>query len=547
MSNFTEAKKIVDQTMKQTEKQAASLKHPVARSARLASRLAKAETRRTGDGFFKPKPSDDSNPENSIYEVGYVISTRNYLLLLNGLPTVRINEIVVNEDGVRGLVTGLNANSVEVLLLDDARIEPNEQFFKTGQQLAVGVGDHLLSRVINPLGVPIDGKAKFPKPKDMLPVSKVASGLKSRQFIKEQFLTGLTTVDMLIPIAKGQRELIIGSARSGKSSFLIDVIVNQSSTETIVIFALIGKPLTEIRRIVDTLAVNKAIDRTCIIAASSSDPASLILVTPAVAFTIAEFFQTQGKDVLLVLDDLGLHAKYYREIALLSSKAPGRESYPGDIFSIHAALVERAGKFNPEYGGGSITALPVIETSFNDYASFIPTNLMAMTDGHLMFDYELYHKGLRPALNIPLSVSRVGRQTQNIVEKQLADHVKSTLAQAKRLESLSRFGSEVSEQTQQLLNQGKQIEVLLSQQGLTHIPHPVQTILLSLVFTPFLTSQNEIFVKENKQKMVDYLAKNINLEDFQQKTNTMKNEPELISLVTTLIPELEKACGNTQS
>lgn len=486
--------------------------------------------------------TNQTENQTGAYEVGYVISTRNYLLVMNGLPSVRINEIVVNKEGVRGLVTGLQDNTVEVLLLDDTKIEPNEQFFKTGRQLSLDAGDHLISRVINPLGIPIDGKGRFTKPTKQMSIYKVATGIKSRQFIKDQFETGITTVDTLIPLAKGQRELILGSARSGKSGFLIDVIVNQKKKNITCVVVLIGKPLTEIRRIVDILTINKAIEYTAIVASSSSDPASMVYIAPYVGFTVAEYFQQQGKDVLLILDDLGLHAKYYREISLLSNRAPSRESYPGDIFSVHAALVERAGNFRDEYGGGSITALPVIETVFNDFASFIPTNLMAMTDGHLMFDFELYHRGYRPAINIPLSVSRVGRQTQTIIQKVLADSVKSILAQSKRLESLSRFGSEVSQQTQELLNQGQQIDTMLAQKALTLTPAGIQVLMLGLIFTPFFMKQNNKFVEDNKEKILDYFSKNIQIEQLNKQTATMKTMDELINLLQSHLPNLEKLC-----
>lgn len=495
-----------------------------------------------------PKQTAFRIDPNQSYEVGFVSSTRNYLLLLNGLPTVRINELVSNAEGVRGLVTGLRDNAVEVLLLDDAKIAPNDQFFKTGQQLSIGTGEHLLGRVIDPLGIPIDGKGKFSSSGTELKVDKVATGIKSRLFIKNQFETGITTVDSLIPIAKGQRELVIGSARSGKSSFLIDTIINQRKTHEngnkgiICVIGLIGKPLGEIRRIVDILTINKAMEYTCIVVASSSDPASLILVAPSSAFTIAEYFQAQARDVLLILDDMGLHAKYYREMSLLSNKPPGRESYPGDIFSLHSSLVERAGNFRPEYGGGSITALPVIETSFTDFTAFIPTNLMAMTDGHLLFDADTYRRGIRPAINVSLSVSRVGRQTQTVVQKQLADKIKSTLAQAKRLETLSRFGSEVSEETQQTLNQGHQIELLLNQTSLTFIPKEIQIFALALIYTPFLAKKDITFLEKHKETIFKFLNK-LDYKNIFIETSKMNDESQLITYMAKYQDQLEKACS----
>ena len=478
----------------------------------------------------------NSTQEATITEVGYVTSLKNYLLVLNGLPNAKINEIIVNQNGVRAIVTSLKDSSIEALLLDNEEIQPNEMLSRTFKQLNVDVGPHLLGRMIDPLGIPIDGKQRFPKSNTTLPLNSVAG------VIKQPFETGIIKVDMLVPIAKGQREMVIGSARSGKTSFIIDTIINQKNSKSpvICVYALIGKPLVEVRRIIDTLSVNKALDYTVVVSTASSDPASMIYLTPFVAMTIAEYFQRQARDILLVLDDLGTHAKFYREISLLGSRTPGRESYPADVFSQHAALIERAGNFLPEYGGGSITALPLIETGLDDYASFIPTNLMAMTDGHLMFNSSLYHKGVRPAVDIPLSVSRVGRQTQTVLEKRLADRVKSTLAQATKLEALSRFGSEVSAETQNLLNQGKSVTAILNQAALTKVPRTAQVALLALVFTKFFDGKGDDFVENCKQKVISYFTGNE--AKLTPEIAKMQDENQLITYISSLVPELEKTC-----
>lgn len=305
---------------------------------------------------------------------------------------------------------------------------------------------------------------------------------------------------------------------------------------------MVGKPVKEIKQLVDILEINKAMPYSVIVAAASSDLASLIYLGPSVGITLAEYFQRQGKDVLLVLDDMGSHAKFYREISLLGNKFPGRESYPGDIFFQHARIMERAGSFNKENGGGSITALPVIEVNLDDFSAYIPTNLMAMTDGHLRFDSALYHQGIRPAIDISLSVSRVGKQTQTLPQKMLADRIRSTLAEAEKVETLSRFGSEISAQTQLLLRQSEQIKLLLIQSALVHLPKGVQMILLSLAFTPFFQTKDTNFVRINKQRIIDYLRRPEVLSQLEQRIEGFKNDLSLIEFAKSLIPTLEKIC-----
>ncbi|MDO8638956.1 MAG: F0F1 ATP synthase subunit alpha, partial [Candidatus Daviesbacteria bacterium] len=298
---------------------------------------------------------------------------KNFLIYLDGLPTIKLNELVENEAGVRGWVSALLPETTEVLLIDDGQVEPGNVFKRIGKQLNVPTtGNFLLGRAINPLGTPVDGKASLPQSKTkQAELDCPALGIDAREFIRNQFNTGITLIDSLIPLGKGQRELIMGDARSGKTEFLLNIITNQSKTGVICVYASIGKPISQVKSVIDTLKKNKALDFTCIIATSSADPAPLIFLTPQTAFSVAEYFQKQGKDVLLILDDIGNHAKIHREISLLSNRPPGRESYPGDIFYQHAHLLERAGNFKKEYGGGSITALPVIELNLNDFTTLI--------------------------------------------------------------------------------------------------------------------------------------------------------------------------------
>lgn len=484
-----------------------------------------------------------------VNEIGYATAVNNYLILANGLPNISVGEIVETENGAKGLVTALQNDQVEVLMLDEAKVIPNQMFLRLHQPFRISIGNSMIGRAINPLGVAIDGKGKILNLNSSSEIDKDIRGIKTRQFIKDQFMTGITTIDMLLPIAKGQRELIIGDARSGKTSFIIDLIVNQKvnkSTKSrkgvICVYGLIGRSLKQTRQIIDILTTNKAIDYTVIVAASSSELPSLIYLAPYTAMTLAEFFQGQGFEVLLILDDLGIHAKYYREISLLGNKIPGRDSYPGDIFHQHAKIIERGGKFNSENGGGSITILPVMEINLDDYTSFIPTNLMAMTDGHLMFNSALYHQGNRPAVDISLSVTRVGRQTQALIQKILSDRVRSILTEAKKVETLSRFGSEVSSETQLILKQSKQIEVILRQAPLSNIPINVQIIMLGLTFTKIFTSQSLEFVENNKETILSYLINDVELNKLNDQIKKFKNLDEFLSFIQSLEPIIEKIC-----
>jgi F-type H+/Na+-transporting ATPase subunit alpha len=477
---------------------------------------------------------------NQGQEVGFVKNIRNFLIHLDGLPTVKVNDLVENEEGIRAWVSAVLKDSVEALVLDEGTIHPGQMFKYSGQKLTVPVGNFLLGHAVNPLGIPIDGKgfaAKF-KAEDLREMDKTAPGINSRETISRQLDTGVTVVDTLIPIGKGQRELIIGDARSGKTDFLVDVIVNQKNTNIICIYASMGKPIAEIRGLIDILHSNKSLDYTIMVASSSSDPAPLIFLTPQTAFTIAEYFQSQGKDVLIILDDMGTHAKIYREISLLGDRAPGRESYPGDIFYQHAHLLERAGNFKKEVGGGSITALPVIELNFNDFTTFIPTNLMAMTDGHLMFKSTLYNQGQRPPIDISLSVSRVGQQTQNHLQNLLSTRVKQILAQASQLETVGSFSFELPFATRQILQQKDLINELIKQPPLTYISKELQSVLLALPFTGFFQDKDKDFIKKYHRFLTEAYASDPVLSKITRKAFTVATEEQLFELLESVTNRL---------
>lgn len=477
-------------------------------------------------------------------EVGYVTSSRDFLVYLDGFPTVRVNDMVESSEGMRGWVNSLAENKIEVLMVDEGKITPKQQFVRLNTRLGVTVGDFLLGRAINPLGVPIDGKGLLSKSKDhpVLELEQPAPGIESREFITEQFLTGITLIDSLIPLGKGQRELVLGDAHSGKTGFLIDIILNQKNAGIICIVASIGKPAVVVRNLIDTLKNNQALGFTVIVATSSSEPAPLIFLTPKTAFTIAEYFQKKGKDVLLILDDLGVHAKIYREIALLGNKSPGRESYPGDIFYQHAHLLERAGNFLPQYGGGSITALPVIELNLSDFTTLIPTNVMSMTDGHLLFKAALRSQGQTPAIDISLSVSRVGRQTQDPVSNLLSARVRQVLSAASDLETIARFSSELPPETQLTLLRRDLITELLKQDPLTAVAKPIQQILLALPFTSLLQTKNRAFIEKYKQTLIKLFLTNPQLVPIAKAVAKFKSDEELIKVLEGVGPILTKLC-----
>lgn len=472
------------------------------------------------------------NTQKTPNEVGYVINSRNYLALLDGLPNIKINDLVETEKGSKGVVNAIFPNHVEIFLLDETAIYPGEMFTFTGKKLEAPIGEFLIGRAVNPLMVPIDGKGILNlKTAQKQELEQRARGVEAREFIKEQFLTGITLIDTLIPIGKGQRELVIGDGHSGKTRFLINNMVNLKQKGVICVYAAIGKPTNAIKNTLSALQANNALSYTIVVATSSTEPPPLILLTPHAAMTIAEHFQHMGKDVLVILDDMGIHARFYRELSLLGNRSPGRESYPGDIFYQQAKILERAGNFTAEFGGGSITALPVIEVNMSDFTGFIPTNLMAITDGHLLFKSNLYNKDQRPAIDISLSVSRVGRQTQNLLSNLISRRVRQTLAHALELETLSRFSTELPAATQLVLRQKTLIEEVLRQDDLVAIPLSIQSILFSLVYTSFLADKNDIFLRKNKRNLIEAFTANQSFAAIAKSAATLQNDEELIKML----------------
>ncbi|MBI4136560.1 hypothetical protein HY469_00700, partial [Candidatus Roizmanbacteria bacterium] len=449
-----------------------------------------------------------------------------YLMYIEGLPTVKLNTILTHSSGSKAIVTSLGKSSLQALMLDQTKPKPGDEFSVFTEHISIPVGPRVLGRVVNPMGEAIDDKASLMKAgksalmRDVI-IDSSAPGISKRHLVNEQFQTGMTLVDGLVPIGKGQRELIIGEPRSGVSSFIVDCIANQKNTNTICIYTAIGKSELEIKQYASSLESIGATSYSLLVAAPSSSPAPLIMLAPQTGLTIAEQFAEDGYNVLVILDDMGLHAKYVREISLIAEQVPGRESYPGNIFNQHARLIERAGNFNLGNSGKSvsITLLPIIDVISESITSYITTNLMAMTDGHILFSSELSAAGSYPAIDQARSVTRVGRQTQHPLLRALSDRIRALLARYEEVRSYSRFGSELTQNTLATLNQSEIILELLRQEDHDYRDLPVQITLLALPFTRFLALKDASFVKRNKKIILTALREDASFRQLYQSLN----------------------------
>ncbi len=435
-------------------------------------------------------------------EIGFVTKAKGYLLTLEGLPSARVNTIIINAKGQRALVTGFREDSVEAYLLDRGNPRAGDRFVIDPKGIQFSFGEHLFRRIINVLGEPLDGLNSFPPSNTPLRMEVDAPHMNARSSISSPLLTGISAIDILIPIAKGQRQLIVGPLSSGKRKFIEGVFAHQKESGVVCIYALIGRPIAYVEEAISNLLGEQGNNNVIILVSFSDDPAPMVYLTPIVALELAEFFSSKGKDVLLVLDDLGSHAKYFREIALLSGRVPGRESYPGDMFYQQARLLERGGCFNKSLGGGSITILPVLETNIEDLTNLVSTNLVSATDGHLFFSPLFHAEGHFPAVVPEQSVTRVGHSTQSTLAKQLSIRINALIAQYERQRGYGQFGTQLSEQTQRLIARGKSVQVLLDQEPKVVLSIEVQVVLLTLVFTTMFDGKDVSFVLHNRDRLI---------------------------------------------
>lgn len=426
-------------------------------------------------------------------EYGEITKINYPIITAVGLPSAKLNEIVIFENGEKGQIIGLHENSVSIIIFSQHPPQIGSKLSRSDGHLAVPVGEELLGHVLNPFGAPISSSDSIPEIKNFRAVDVAPSGIADRAKINQSLATGFALVDIVIPLGKGQKQLILGDRKTGKSTFVLSTIKRQIQEGTIAIYAAIGKKKAEIKYLEEFLQQEDIKKNMIIIATSSYDSPGLIYLTPFTAMTIAEYFRELGREVIVIMDDLLTHAKFYREFALLAETFPGRDSYPGDIFHIHAKLLERAGNFkHPIKGQIPISCLPIVETQEGDFTSYIVSNLMSITDGHLFFDSNVFAQGRRPAVNIPISVTRVGKQTQDQIGKDINRELSSLFAIYERVENLSHFGSEMTESVKSIFSMGGKVYQFFNQPGNVILPREVYLVLFALVWLNILDTESDI-------------------------------------------------------
>jgi len=440
--------------------------------------------------------------------VGTVIEVFDGVAKVSGLSDVKSSEMVSFPSGLKGVVLNLEYDTVGVIILGNyLEVKEGDEVKATGDILQVPVSNAIVGRVVDALGNPIDGKGAL-KADKMNPMEKIAPGVITRQGVDQPVQTGIKAIDALIPIGRGQRELIIGDRQTGKTAVAVDTILNQKGQDMICIYVSIGQKDSKLRKIHTRLEEGGAMAYTIIVSATASQAASLNFLAPYAGVAIGEHFMAQGKDVLIIYDDLSKHAASYREISLLLRRPPGREAYPGDVFYLHSRLLERAARLNKDFGGGSITALPIIETQAGDVSAYIPTNVISITDGQIFLESELFYKGIRPAVNVGISVSRVGSAAQIKAMKKVAGTLKLDLAQFRELEAFSQFGSDLDEATKRQLERGKRAVEVLKQTQYSPMAVEHQVIVLYALTRGFIDTIPVERVKEFEVALIDYVEAN---------------------------------------
>ena len=443
-------------------------------------------------------------------EIGKVVSVGDGVVQIEGLPNVMFSEMVeVGEGAIPAMVLNLEEYTVGAVVLgEDVKVREGDIVKRTEHVLSVPVGEALLGRVVNPLGVPLDGKGSIDT-KERLPMEQLAPPVMARQPVDTPLATGIKVVDAVIPIGRGQRELIIGDRQIGKTALIQDTIINQlnepEDTRPICIYVAIGQKASKVAQLVQELSERGAMEYTIVVTANASDPASLWFIAPYAGCSMGEYFRDKGKDVLIIYDDLSKHAWAWRQIALLLKRPPGREAYPGDVFYLHARLLERAARLSDEKGGGSLTALPIIETQLGDVSAYIPTNVISITDGQIYLESDLFFKGQRPALNIGLSVSRVGSAAQTKAMKKVASQLKLDLAQFQELAAFAQFAQDLDKATKAKIDRGARLMELLKQAQFEPMPMEEQVVALFAGNEGYLDEISLEKVNDFEKKLIQYL------------------------------------------
>jgi len=469
-----------------------------------------------------------------VEQTGIVTEAGDGVVRAQGLSNVKANEIVQFQNDVYGLALNLEEDTVGMVILGDyLGIKEGDEVKSTGRIVEVPAGNDMIGRVLNPLGQPIDGKGSI-STSDTIEVEKIAPGVVERQSVSEPVQFGVKVVDGLVPIGRGQRELVIGDRGTGKTAVCLDAIINQKDGDLICIYVSIGQKASKVANIVNQLETNGAMDHTLVVTANASESAALQYLAPYSGCAIGEYFMSQGKDVLIVYDDLTKHAWAYRQMSLLLRRPPGREAYPGDVFYLHSRLLERAAKLNPEYGGASMTALPVIETQAGDVSAYIPTNVISITDGQLYLEPDLFNSGIRPAVNLGLSVTRVGSAAQTKAMKSVSGSLKIQMAQFRELETFAQFGtSDLDDATKQQLDRGQRILELLKQNEASPVTMEQQVCMFHIANEGVLDDIPVGKVKEFEMGWYDYAESNMS-----EVLNTIKSSGELSDDAKKTISEI---------
>jgi len=444
----------------------------------------------------------------TLSDVGTVITVGDGIANIHGLEKCMSGELIQFENGVYGMALNLERDSVGAVLLgSDEDIKEGSSVKRTGEIMSVPVGEALLGRVVNALGQPIDGAGALNTTK-RAPIEKVASGVITRKSVHKPLQTGIKAIDSMIPIGRGQRELIIGDRQTGKTAIALDTIINQKGQDIICIYVAIGQKRSTVANVAETLRKAGAMDYTIIVSATASELAPLQYIAPYSGCAMGEYFLDQGKDVLCIYDDLSKHAVAYRALSLLLKRPPGREAFPGDVFYLHSRLLERACSYNENYGGGSLTALPIIETQAGDVSAYIPTNVISITDGQIFLETDLFNAGVRPAVNPGISVSRVGSAAQIKAMKKVSGSLKLSYSQYRELQAFSQFGSDLDEDTKNRLAMGERIVEVLKQDRNAPVPVELQVCIIYAVTKGYLNGIPVAKIKEYQEKLSAFLNEN---------------------------------------
>ncbi|MDA1316568.1 MAG: hypothetical protein O3B87_00910 [bacterium] len=488
------------------------------------------------------KTYDEYMQETGVY--GTVIESKHPLVYIDGLPYVKPREIIVFENGMSGMIMDIELDRVHALVFTHEPIPLGTHATRTTSQVSINVGDGLRGQTIDALGNVASANSTI-NLTETREIFRPAPGVNDRARITESLQTGITITDLLLPLGKGQRELVLGDVKTGKTSVLLSILINQIQREgTVGIYAAIGKRRSEIKQIMAQFYKQGVLPNMVIVASTSSDISSMIYLTPYTAMTVAEYFRDKGQDVIMIMDDLSIHGQAYREISLLSQRFPGRDSYPGDIFFTHAQLLERAGNIKlPNNKSASITCFPIATTVEGDISGYIATNLMGMTDGHILFDVDIYNKGYRPAINIPLSVTRVGRQTQSKLLRSISVEILSILSQYTKIQGISHLGNELSGESVLILQKGEALQLMIRQER-TIIPRDVQVILFGIIWLNLTPLSNTTEYSTLLKKLMDHyeipsgrelIQKLVSSESLSDYLLALKKDTTIASLCATKI------------